>query len=51
MDLETELALGFLDYLLVGTSAAPLRKVRDRGDSYRGWILALYLDSMYLPMK
>ena len=26
VDLETELALGFLDYLLLGTSAAPLRK-------------------------
>ena len=26
MDLETELAWGFLDYLLLGTSAAPLRK-------------------------
>ena len=26
LDLETELALGFLNYLLVGTSAAPLRK-------------------------
>jgi Zn-dependent M16 (insulinase) family peptidase len=26
LDLETELALDFLDYLLVGTSAAPLRK-------------------------
>jgi hypothetical protein len=28
LDVETELALGFLDYLLLGTSAAPLRKVR-----------------------
>ena len=28
LDLETELGLDFLDYLLVGTSAAPLRKVR-----------------------
>lgn len=27
LDLETELGLDFLDYLLVGTSAAPLRKV------------------------
>ena len=26
LDLETELAWGFLDYLLLGTSAAPLRK-------------------------
>lgn len=26
MDVETELALGFLDYLLLGTSAAPLSK-------------------------
>ena len=26
MDLETELAWGFLDYLLLGTSASPLRK-------------------------
>ena len=26
LDVETELALGFLDYLLLGTSAAPLRK-------------------------
>jgi Zn-dependent M16 (insulinase) family peptidase len=26
VDLETELALGFLDYLLLGTAAAPLRK-------------------------
>ena len=26
MDLETELAWGFLDYLMLGTSAAPLRK-------------------------
>jgi hypothetical protein len=26
LDTETELALGFLDYLLLGTSAAPLRK-------------------------
>lgn len=27
LDIETELALGFLDYLLLGTPAAPLRKV------------------------
>jgi Zn-dependent M16 (insulinase) family peptidase len=27
LDVETELALGFLDYLMLGTSAAPLRKV------------------------
>ena len=27
LDVETELALGFLDYLLLGTPAAPLRKV------------------------
>jgi len=26
LDVETELALGFLDYLLLGTPAAPLRK-------------------------
>lgn len=26
LDLETQLAWGFLDYLLLGTSAAPLRK-------------------------
>lgn len=26
LDVETELALGFLDYLLLGTSAAPLKK-------------------------
>jgi Zn-dependent M16 (insulinase) family peptidase len=26
LDVETELALGFLDYLMLGTSAAPLRK-------------------------
>lgn len=26
LDMETELALGFLNYLLLGTSAAPLRK-------------------------
>lgn len=26
LDVETELALGFLDYLLLGTSASPLRK-------------------------
>lgn len=26
LDVETELALGFLDYLLLGTSAAPLSK-------------------------
>ena len=26
LDLETELGLDFLDYLLVGTAAAPLRK-------------------------
>lgn len=26
LDLETELAWGFLDYLLLGTSAAPLRR-------------------------
>lgn len=26
LDTETELALGFLDYLLLGTSASPLRK-------------------------
>ena len=26
LDVETELALGFLDYLLLGTSAAPLGK-------------------------
>ena len=26
LDTETELALGFLDYLMLGTSAAPLRK-------------------------
>ncbi len=26
LDLETELAWGFLDYLLLGTPAAPLRK-------------------------
>lgn len=28
LDVETELGLGFLDYLLLGTPAAPLRKVR-----------------------
>jgi len=27
LDVETELGLGFLDYLMLGTSAAPLRKV------------------------
>ena len=27
LDVETDLALGFLDYLLLGTSASPLRKV------------------------
>lgn len=27
LDVETELALGFLDYLMLGTSASPLRKV------------------------
>jgi len=27
LDVESELALGFLDYLLLGTSASPLRKV------------------------
>jgi Zn-dependent M16 (insulinase) family peptidase len=26
LDVETELALGFLDYLMLGTPAAPLRK-------------------------
>lgn len=26
LDVETELALGFLDYLMMGTPAAPLRK-------------------------
>lgn len=26
LDVETELALGFLDYLMTGTAAAPLRK-------------------------
>lgn len=26
LDVETELALGFLDYLMMGTAAAPLRK-------------------------
>lgn len=30
LDVETELALGFLDYLLLGTAAAPLRKVCSR---------------------
>ncbi len=30
LDIETELALGFLDYLLLGTPAAPLRKVGTR---------------------
>lgn len=26
LDVETELALGFMDYLMLGTPAAPLRK-------------------------
>ena len=30
-DVETQLEWGFLDYLLLGTSAAPLRKVSRRG--------------------
>lgn len=30
LDLETELAFGFLNYLLLGTSASPLYKVRLR---------------------
>lgn len=29
LDLETELALGFLNYLMLGTSASPLRKALD----------------------
>ena len=29
-DVETQLEWGFLDYLLLGTSASPLRKVRSR---------------------
>ena len=28
LDVETELALGFLDYLMLGTNASPLRKVK-----------------------
>lgn len=30
LDVETELALGFLNYLMLGTNAAPLTKVRLR---------------------
>ena len=33
LDVETELALGFLDYLMLGTNAAPLRKVWGSGGS------------------
>lgn len=49
LDLETELAWGFLDYLLLGTSAAPLRKVLNDsglGEALIGETLSLWIFQM-----
>jgi Zn-dependent M16 (insulinase) family peptidase len=48
LDLETELAWGFLDYLLLGTSAAPLRKALNDsglGEALIGVFLTLLASS------
>ena len=42
LDVETELALGFLNYLMLGTNAAPLTKVRF-GDVF------FHVDVFYAP--